>query len=830
MKRFWKLDLLLYSLILLFLTFAFTDVFGQSPEMTRPGGCGADHLHHAKMQDPDFALQLDRMEEQVREYVEQRRLNGAARASTACVGMSATYRIPIVVHLCHYTTTPLGSGANLTDADVINSINLLNDRYSHTSGLTFNNPFSGLDVNIELVLARRDPSGNPTNGIIRHSDNTNAENVYGTDNTQIAFGWPSTDYFNLFIVETICDAGNCPTGNGVGGFAYFPSAHGQNYDGAVFRANSWWSGLVAHEAGHYFGLYHTFQGACVNNDCTTDGDRVCDTPPKTAPGFGGGTCAAPPNGCNADDDDLSANNPFRPVANGGLGDQTDDLENYMDYTASCWEAHTAGQRDRMHGFILGGRSSLLTSPALVPFSANDAGVTAINYPVDNICSSPFTPEVTLSNTGTTNLTSCNIRVELNGSLVQTFPFTGNIAPGGTQTVTLNPVTTGTGTHLLFIYSEMPNGAADGYAENDATCIEFDYNPPYNTYPMFEGFEAATFPPANFALYNPDGDYTFVRTTLAGGFGTSTASMLFDNFNQNEIGTVDELRTQVLDFSGQSSILLTFDVAYARYSGGNFDGLEVYYSTDCGNTWTQIFTKTGTTLATAPDQTTFFTPTNAQWRTETVSLSAAGLNNAPSVMLAFRNIPGWGNALYLDNINLNTSSLNSVDLSLSGSLLENEVALEWTYESDIPAERFAVEKWDGTGFQTLAEVIPGVQRGQAMDYTDPFPANGKNVYRITAIDQLGEAHASNRVEISLADLAVQVYPNPFEDLLHIAGLPAEGASMDVLDITGKMVFASQKIVSEAGGPATLDLQGLPTGMYFVRITTATGTSTHKLLKR
>ena len=32
--------------------------------------------------------------------------------------------------------------------------------------------------------------------------------------------------------------------------------------------------------GHYFGLYHTFEGGCGNADCLIDGDRVCDTPPE----------------------------------------------------------------------------------------------------------------------------------------------------------------------------------------------------------------------------------------------------------------------------------------------------------------------------------------------------------------------------------------------------------------------------------------------------------------------------------------------------------------------------------------------------------------------
>lgn len=832
MKRYWKLDLLLYFLIFLSLFLIFPFAYGQSPEVTRLSGCGTESLHEARLQDPAFEATQKALDKRVEKMIRESGGLQNARSSTACAGASVTFRIPIVVHLCHYVASGLGTGANLTDATVINAVNQINDRYNHTSGLAFNNPFSGVDVNIELVLAYRDPAGNPTNGIIRHPDDVNAENVYGTDNTQVAFGWPSTDYFNLFIVESICDAGNCPASNGVGGFAYYPTAHGQNYDGGVFRAASFWSGLIAHEAGHYFGLRHTFQGACVNNDCTVDGDGVCDTPPKAAPGYGGGSCVAPPNGCNADEDDLSANNPFRPIANGGLGDQTDGLENYMDYTAGCWEAFTVGQGDRMRASIMAGRASLLTSPALIPFTPNDAGITAINYPVDEICSSPFTPEVTLSNTGTANLTSCTIQLELNGTLVQTFPWAGNLAPGATQTVMLNPVAAPIGTHLLFAYSSLPNGVADGYAENDATCIEFDYNAPFNTYPLFEGFEGGTFPPSNFTLYNPDADYTWTRNTAVGGFGASASSMIFDNFNQNEVGTIDEFRTSILDFTGLTSILLTFDVAYARYSGGNFDGLEVYYSTDCGATWTQVFTKVGTTLATAPDITTLFVPTAAQWRNESVSLTAAGLNGAPSVMLAFRNIPGFGNALYLDNINLDaTAPLEAQTFVLEAGLGKTGVELGWNFEAEFPAETFKVQKLVNREFQTLSEIGLDGNRNAKLVYTDTEITSGLQTYRILAQGINGVQHQSNQVSINIGELAVKVFPNPAKDELHISGaIDWNTSQISLIDMTGKEVAGFSQSDSVITGGRSFDLSQVTPGMYFLRIASSSSQTIHKIIKR
>ena len=169
-------------------------------------------------------------------------------------------------------------------------------------------------------------------------------------------------------------------------------------------------------------------------------------------------------------------------------------------------------------------------------------------------------------------------------------------------------------------------------------------------PFSEGFTTSVTPP-NWTNYDAASNgIVWLQSTAAGGFGTSSQSAYFDNFDYDVSGQHDELRTPQYDFTSSSHPVLTFDRAYARWSAGYYDSLAVLASTDCGLTFNLLYLKGYSDLATAPDNSsTMFIPASTEWKKDTVDLiSYAGQNN---IMIAFQNRGHFGQAIYIDNINL-----------------------------------------------------------------------------------------------------------------------------------------------------------------------------------
>jgi len=201
----------------------------------------------------------------------------------------------------------------------------------------------------------------------------------------------------------------------------------------------------------------------------------------------------------------------------------------------------------------------------------------------------------------------------------------------------------------------------------------------NPLPLNETFQGATFPPAGWYLNNPNnwnsssqayGNIWQLYTHAgAGGFGNSSGCMLFYNFNSGYRGYLihqppppnpmggqyQQIYTPGYDFTNvTTNDSIYFDVAYAPYDNVYSDSLAVYFSINGGMTWTNIYLKGGSTLATAPlisnnvNDTIGFYPTAVQWRREAVHLPA-GVYRAPSVMFSFENRSYWGGQLYVDNV-------------------------------------------------------------------------------------------------------------------------------------------------------------------------------------
>lgn len=629
--------------------------------------CGTmENVYRKMKQDPAiqqrFKNLLDTLSDQ---YV-----NAPARSTEAVPDI---IYVPVVFHIVH-NGKPVGTGENISDAQVQSQIDAMNLHYNFLDPNIGNvpAPFQSAVANchIKFCLAKFDPQGNPTTGIIRHQF---AQATWNTqddiDNTlKPATIWDHTKYLNIWSVKM----GGDLTSQGILAYATLPYIANASDDGVVARSNvigtiNTLAGYqlgktVTHEVGHWLGLLHTWG---LGPGCGDQGDYIADTP---------------------DEDDAAYGCPTFPYISCPLTTPNGAMfMNYMDYTYDqCSSMFTNGQNDRMHFVLDGSRSAIKTAANTNCFYSLDAAVASLDFPGDTICSFQFKPIVTIRNEGVIAITSGKLYFQIDGDVVQILNWNGSIPSQGEVKITLPEQTTISGVHTLDVTFGNVNGqAADNYSGNDSKNSSFYV---YDggtaaSLPLLEGFEAVTFPPTNWQVQNPNHDATWMMNPAFSGYGQSTACMSIDNFSYgvNPNKKKDAILTDAYDFTSVTYPELKFDMAYAPYNALRYDSLNVYYSLDCGSHWTKIWNQQGEELATAPAQTLMFTPSASQWKTVSVPLlNMAGQNK---VTFKFENVTGWGNVLYVDNINI----ANNPSLSVSETKRE-EVNIFPNPASDLIAIR------------------------------------------------------------------------------------------------------------------------------------------------
>jgi len=233
-------------------------------------------------------------------------------------------------------------------------------------------------------------------------------------------------------------------------------------------------------------------------------------------------------------------------------------------------------------------------------------------------------------------------------------------------------------------------------------------------PIVQTFNNAWLP-AGWQIGNPDNGTTWDRVQVVNRNGAASQAPRLDNFNYNSPLAEDYLVTPVFSAQGAAGQMY-FDVAYAPYSASYPDGLRIDISTDCGQTWQPSgYSKTWSQLATTAATTSAFTPNSAaQWRVDTVNFPS-GLS---SVAFRFASINGYGNNLYLDNVNIETTTQVAPVASiapLSGPFCiaspkiftaQNPVASS-TYQWNF-GPNAAPSSATGPGPHSIVYVMPGAQ--------------------------------------------------------------------------------------------------------------------------
>ncbi len=281
----------------------------------------------------------------------------------------------------------------------------------------------------------------------------------------------------------------------------------------------------------------------------------------------------------------------------------------------------------------------------------DAAVSGIANVPAVTCNNSVTPNVTLINNGLQNLTTCVIQYQVNGGAVSSYNWSGNLAQGASATVTLPAITLSSGINGITVTVTNPNNGADENANNNANTVTINFidNASAAALPYSNDIAMINFPYANWQLSNPDNATTWERVAIGGN-----GMLKYDCYNYDAEGEVDEFTMPAFSVPTNAASL-KFQVAHCQYNNTYDDSLVVMVSTDCQNTWSEVYRKGGPDLATIAASTNdYLTPAVGDFRQECVNLNGMAF---ATLYVKFKGYNGYGNNIYLDNIEITNQDCN-----------------------------------------------------------------------------------------------------------------------------------------------------------------------------
>lgn len=391
-------------------------------------------------------------------------------------------------------------------------------------------------------------------------------------------------------------------------------------------------------------------------------------------------------------------------------------------------------------------------PISVTYDVSTANATFAGT-VAGYCDPNLTPSFDVTNTKATTITSVDAQYTINGGTPVPINVTGlNLTQGQSTTITFPAITLTTGAKNIEYTVLALNGSQPDFSSSNNiglkglrvvasnTAVANTISTDFQTIPVGVGAPSNTISvnPNRIAAFKVDNTISSTITQNLGGFGNSNGCYMWDFWNIQS-GTASIVYEKI-DLAANANIngaKIKWASAHGHYNNSP-DRLRVKVSTDCGATWTTLYNKAGSALANAGNVTNGrFFPQPNQWVWDSVNLD--NYITETELMIAFEGESGFGNSLYIDDINMEYSypvNVNQVDAPAAQlALFPNPVSnvLNVSFETAATSE-LTLTISNALG-QTIQHVASGTYQGpQTIQVNTSELAAG--VYFINAVGKNG----------------------------------------------------------------------------------------------
>ena len=301
----------------------------------------------------------------------------------------------------------------------------------------------------------------------------------------------------------------------------------------------------------------------------------------------------------------------------------------------------------------------------------------------SLCDYDFEGSVLVTNAGDAAADAFTVDFVINGQIIESYESTSALAAGASEVVNFAQITLPEGNSVFGYIVTVPQGdlstsdntsAAELVSKVGAEVASIERE--FENDELFASVSQTFVDRPNlarvFIVANAD---VMLTNSPVGGYAESSNAMVvnFYQWDPTQFQPEGSMTFQNPVMVPDNGAEMSFDYAFTTWGGSN-DRMLIEVSTDCGETFTSIFNKAGSDLATAPEVNAnqgWFVPTADDWVTVNLDLNDYA---GESILIRFRVISAWGDMMYIDNIAIKgVTAINELDENESLEVYPNPAA-------------------------------------------------------------------------------------------------------------------------------------------------------------